>query len=103
MRFLHIGVDDIFEFLQRFPHDVDILNVQENQLCILVLIALIPSSCGLGTKRKKTQTIHYYSLMGFGFADEILFLLRSDLVGHCVDTRPSVINGQLGGVICLSD
>lgn len=27
MRFLHIGVDDIFEFLQRFPHDVDILNV----------------------------------------------------------------------------
>lgn len=48
MRFLHIGVDDVFEFLQGFPHDVDILDVQEDELCVLVLITLIAPSCGLG-------------------------------------------------------
>lgn len=48
MRFLHIRVDDIFELLQRFPHDMDILNVKEDELCILVLVTLIASSCGLG-------------------------------------------------------
>lgn len=52
MRLLHIGVDDVFEFLQGFPHDVDILNIQEDELCILVLITLIASSSGLGTTVK---------------------------------------------------
>lgn len=31
------------------------------------------------------------------------FRFRSDLVGYGVDARPSVIDGQLGGVVCLSD
>lgn len=51
MRFLHIGVDNVFKFLEGFPHDMDILNVQEYELCILVLITLVASSCGLGIEK----------------------------------------------------
>lgn len=98
MGFLHIGVDDVFEFLQRFPHDVDILNVQENELCILVLIALIPSPCGLGTEKDTSllplEPAAYH---------RSLLLFRSDLVGHGVDARPSVVDGQLGGIVRLPD
>lgn len=100
MRFLHIGVDNVFEFLQRFPHDVDILNIQENELCILVLIALIPSPCGLGTEKDTSllpvEPAAYET-------NRSLFLFRSDLVSHGVDARPSVIDGQLGGIVRLPD
>lgn len=48
MRFLHVGVDDVFELLQGLPHDVDVLDVQEDQLRVLVLVALVASSRGLG-------------------------------------------------------
>lgn len=44
---LHVRVDNVFELLQRLPHHVDVLDVQEHQLCVLVLIALIAPSSGL--------------------------------------------------------
>lgn len=51
MGFFHIGIDDVFEFLQGFPHDVDILDVQEDELCVLVLITFVASTCGLGWQK----------------------------------------------------
>lgn len=51
MRFLDVGVDNFFEFLQRFPHDVDVLNVQEHKLGVLVLVTLIAPPCGLEKRR----------------------------------------------------
>lgn len=29
--------------------------------------------------------------------------MPADLVGHSVDTGPSIIDGELGGVVCLPD
>lgn len=48
---LHVGVDDVFKLLQGLPHDVDVLDVQEDQLCVLVFVPFIAPSCGL--KREK--------------------------------------------------
>ena len=50
MRILHVGVDDVLELLQGFPHDVDILDVQKDELCVLVLIAFVASAGGLWKK-----------------------------------------------------
>lgn len=44
---LHVGVDDVLELLQGFPHDMDVLDVQEDELSVLILIALVASSRGL--------------------------------------------------------
>lgn len=61
VRLLHVGVDDIFELFKGFPHNMDILDVQEDELCILVLITLVASSSGL--RVAKTMGIHFYTCM----------------------------------------
>lgn len=62
MRFLHVGVDDFFELLQGFSHDVNVLNVQEHELGILVLVSLVAPSCGLEKRRGggKTKSAFIY-------------------------------------------
>ena len=47
MGLLDVGVDDIFELLQGLPHHVDVVDVQEDELCVLVLIAFVAASCSL--------------------------------------------------------
>lgn len=47
VRLLHVGVDDVLELLQRLPHDMDVLDVQEDELCVLVLVTFIAPSSGL--------------------------------------------------------
>lgn len=81
MGFLHVGVDDIFEFLLGFPHDVDILDVQEDELCILVLITLVASSGGL--RIAQTVGMHLYtdvynSISGINWVRDFLLMFGTN-------------------------
>lgn len=55
---LNVGVDHVLQLAKRLPHHVDVVNIQEHQLCVLIgILTFITTSFHLKKKKKKKDSV----------------------------------------------